>query len=61
MGWLVYAAMAAGLLPLLFMGVGYLFVSLRQSNEEGKSSEERQNAASEEEGDLPTRVSGDGS
>jgi hypothetical protein len=33
MDWLAYAAMAAGLLPLVFMAVGYLYVSF--TNEKG--------------------------
>jgi hypothetical protein len=33
MGWLVYAAMAAGLLPLVAMAIGYLYVSFKKRDE----------------------------
>ena len=34
MGWFAYAAMAAGLLPLGCMAVGYLYISLAKQDED---------------------------
>jgi hypothetical protein len=31
--WLAYSAMATALLPLVFMAIGYLFISDRGSND----------------------------
>ena len=33
MGWMAYAAMAAGLLPLVAMAIGYLYVSFKKRDE----------------------------
>jgi|TARA_B100000953_G_scaffold269522_1_gene239289 hypothetical protein len=38
MSWLPYAAMAAGLMALFFMGIGYLWVKVDKNDPDGDES-----------------------